>query len=254
MTNEKLSDVAAVVVQSPNFFGVLEDLPGLAEAAHAASALLVTSIAEAVSLGIVRPPVDADIVAMEGQSFGVAPSYGGPFVGAVASRDKFVRQMPGRLAGQTTDAAGRRGYALTLATREQHIRREKATSNICTNEALFALVATVHLCLLGKEGLREMAQQNLSKARFAQAELEKIPGVKRVFGGVTFNEFALEFPRSVKLINATLMRDKIIGPYALGTHYPELTKRGLVCVTETMPRAEIERFAAAVRRILETPL
>ncbi|HKS80506.1 MAG TPA: aminomethyl-transferring glycine dehydrogenase subunit GcvPA [Candidatus Acidoferrales bacterium] len=254
LTKEKLSDVAAVVVQSPNFFGVLEDLPGLAEAAHAASALLVTSIAEAVSLGIVRPPVDADIVAMEGQSFGVAPSYGGPFVGAVASRDKFVRQMPGRLAGQTTDAAGRRGYALTLATREQHIRREKATSNICTNEALFALVATVHLCLLGKEGLREMAQQNLSKARFAQAELEKIPGVKRVFGGVTFNEFALEFPRSVKLINATLMRDKIIGPYALGTHYPELTKRGLVCVTETMPRAEIERFAAAVRRILETPL
>jgi glycine dehydrogenase subunit 1 len=254
LKKENLTNVAAVVVQSPNFFGVLEALPGLADAAHAAGALLVTSIAEAVSLGIVRPPAEADIVAMEGQSFGVAPSFGGPFVGVIASRDKFVRQMPGRLAGQTTDAAGRRGYVLTLATREQHIRREKATSNICTNEALFALVATVHLCLLGKEGLREMAQQNLAKARFAQAELEKIPGVKRVFAGPSFNEFALEFPRSVKLINAALLREKIIGPYPLGTHYPELTKRGLVCVTETMPRAEIERLSAAIRRILDSPL
>jgi glycine dehydrogenase subunit 1 len=254
LTKENLADAAAVVVQSPNFFGVLEDLPGLADAAHAADALLVTSIAEAVSLGIVRPPAEADIVAIEGQSFGVAPSFGGPFVGVVASREKYVRQMPGRLAGQTTDAAGKRGYVLTLATREQHIRREKATSNICTNEALFALVVTVHLCLLGKEGLHEMAQQNLSKARFALAELEKIPGVKRAFTGRSFNEFALEFPRSVKLINAALMREKIIGPYPLGTRYPELTKRGLVCVTETMPRAEIERLAAAIRRILETPV
>ena len=156
----------------------------------------------------------------------IAPSYGGPFVGVIATRDKFVRQMPGRLAGQTTDAAGRRGFVLTLATREQHIRREKATSNICTNEALCALAATIHLCLLGKEGLREMALQNLAKARFAQAELEKIPGVRRVFSGPSFNEFVLEFPRSVKLINAALLREKIIGPLPLGRHYPELTKRG----------------------------
>ena len=254
LAKERLADVAAVVVQSPNFFGLLEDLPELAEAAHAAGALLVVAVAEAVSLGIVRPPAEADIVAMEGQSFGVATSFGGPYVGVVAAREKYVRQMPGRLAGETADAAGRRGYVLTLATREQHIRREKATSNICTNEALFALVATVHLCLLGKEGLREMALQNLSKARFAQAELERIPGVRRVFDGPTFNEFVLEFPRSVKLINAALLREKIIGPYPLGTHYPELTKRGLVCVTETTPRAEIQRLADSVRRILETPL
>lgn len=254
LSANNLADAAAVVVQSPNFFGVLEDLALLAEEAHAAGCLVVTAIAEAVSLGIVRPPSEADIVAMEGQSLGIAPSYGGPYVGVIATREKFVRQMPGRLAGQTADADGNRGFVLTLATREQHIRREKATSNICTNEALYALAATIHLCLAGKEGLREIALQNLAKARFAQSELETIPGVRRVFSGTTFNEFVLEFPRSVKLINAELLREQIIGPYVLGTHYPELTKRGLVCVTETTPRTEIERFAAAIRQILGKPL
>jgi glycine dehydrogenase subunit 1 len=254
LAKAQLADAAAVVVQSPNFFGVLEELPGLADAAHASGALLVTTIVEAASLGIVRPPVEADIVAMESQSLGIPPSYGGPYVGVIATREKFVRQMPGRLAGQTTDGAGRRGFVLTLATREQHIRREKATSNICTDEALYALAATIHLCLIGKEGLREMALQNLAKARFAAAELEKISGVRRAFSGRVFNEFVLEFPRSVKLINADLLREKIIGPLPLGLHYPELTKRGLVCVTETMPRAEIERLAAAIKRILATPL
>jgi glycine dehydrogenase subunit 1 len=254
LTPELLATAAAVVIQSPNFFGVLEELPPLAEKVHAAGGLVVTAITEAVSLGIVRPPAEADIVAMEGQALGVAPSFGGPYVGVIATREKFVRQMPGRLAGETTDAAGRRGFVLTLATREQHIRREKATSNICTNEALYALVATIHLSLLGKEGLREMALQNLAKARFAQAELEKIPGVRRVFSGPTFNEFTLEFPRSVKLVNAALLREKIVGPFALGTHYPELTKRALVCVTEVTPRTEIERMVTAVHRILETPI
>jgi glycine dehydrogenase subunit 1 len=251
---ETLGKAAAVVLQSPNFFGVLEDLPALAEIAHAHGSLLLSTITEAVSLGIVRPPAEADIVAMEGQAFGIAPSYGGPYVGVIATRDKFVRQMPGRLAGQTTDGEGNRGFVLTLATREQHIRREKATSNICTNEALYALAATIHLCLIGKEGLREQALQNLAKARFAQMGLEKIPGVRRVFSGPTFNEFTLEFPRSVKMINAELLKEKIIGPYALGTHYPDLTKRAVVCVTETTPRTEIERFATTVRRILEKPV
>src|SRR6202451_3068602 len=254
LKKESLEQAAAIVVQSPNFFGVIEELPALAEAAHASGALLVTGIAEAVSLGIVRPPSDADIVAMEGQSFGISPSYGGPYVGVIATRDKFVRQMPGRLAGQTTDAEGRRGFVLTLATREQHIRREKATSNICTNEALFALAATIHLTLLGKQGLREVALQNLAKAKFAQTELTKIPGVRRAFSGPTFNEFVLEFPKSVKMINSFLLRDKIIGPFAIGTAYPDLSKRGLICVTETMPRAEIERLAASIKRILERPV
>ena len=241
-------DVCAVVVESPNFFGVIESPAELAKMTQAAGALLVVAVAEGVSLGAVKPPVEADIVSMEGQSFGLAPSYGGPYVGVVASKEKYVRQMPGRLVGQTTDSEGRRGFVLTLATREQHIRREKATSNICTNQALCALAATVHLTLLGKEGLREQAHQNLSKAHFALSELEKIPGVRRTFSGPFFNEFALEFPKSVKLVNAELLREKIVGPFVLGSAYPELSKNALVCVTETITRAEIERFAAAVRK------
>ena len=247
-------DVASVVVQSPNFFGGIESYAPLAEAAHAVGAMFVVAITEAVSLGLLRPPVEADIVAMEAQSFGMAPSYGGPYAGVIAAHEKYVRQMPGRLAGQTTDSEGRRGFVLTLATREQHIRREKATSNICTNQALCALAATVHLTLLGKEGLREMAEQNHSKAQFALAELLKIPGVKRSFDTPFFNEFAVELPRSVKIANSHLLREKIIGPLALGTPYPDLTKHALVCVTETMPRAEIERFAGAVKRALEQPI
>src|SRR4030081_175636 len=247
-------DVAAVVVQSPNFFGVIESYAPLADVTHAAGAMFVVAIAEGVSPGLVKPPTEADIVAMEGQSFGLPPSYGGPFAGVVASRDKFVRQMPGRLAGQTTDSEGQRGFVLTLATREQHIRREKATSNICTNQALCALAATVHLTLLGKEGLREVAQQNLSKAQFALPEMTKNPGVRRTFDVTFFNEFTVELPRSVKIVNAELLREKIIGPLALGTAYPELTKRALVCVTETATRAEIQRFAGALKRLLERPI
>jgi glycine dehydrogenase subunit 1 len=244
------ANTAAVVVQSPNFFGVLESLPRIAELARHSGALLVTAVAEGVSLGVVKPPAEADIVALEAQSFGLAPSYGGPYAGVIATREKYVRQMPGRLAGQTTDSNGRRGFCLTLATREQHIRREKATSNICTNQALCALAATVHLCLLGKQGLREMAEQNVAKAQFALAELEKLPGVRRAFSGRVFNEFVMQFPRAVRLVNAELLKEKLIGPLPLGRSYPELTKCGLVCVTETMPRAEIERFVAAVRAIL----
>jgi len=243
-------DVCAVVVQSPNFFGTIETLGPLAEITKAAGAMLVVAVTEAVSLGAVKPPAEADIVAMEAQSFGLAPSYGGPYAGVIASREKYVRQMPGRLSGQTADSEGQRGFVLTLATREQHIRREKATSNICTNQALCALAATVHLTLLGKEGLREQAEQNLSKAHFALSELEKIPGVQRTFSGAFFNEFTVAFPKSVKLVNAELLKEKIIGPFVLGTAYPELSKNAVVCVTETTSRADIEKLAAGVRKAL----
>jgi glycine dehydrogenase subunit 1 len=247
-------DVCAVVVQSPNFLGAIEGLGAIRHLTQHYGALLVVAITEALSLGVVKPPTEADIVAMEGQSFGLPPSYGGPFVGVIASREKYVRQMPGRLAGQTTDLEGKRGFVLTLATREQHIRREKATSNICTNQALCALAATVHLSLLGKEGIREMAEQNVAKAQFTLRELEKIPGVKRSFSAPFFNEFVVELPRSVKIVNAELLKSKIIGPYALGSVYPELTKHALVCVTETTSRAEIERFAQALKSGLELPV
>jgi glycine dehydrogenase subunit 1 len=243
-------DVCAVVVQSPNFFGTIESLGPLAEITQAAGAMLVVAVAEAVSLGAVRPPAEADIVAMEAQSFGLAPSYGGPYAGVIASREKYVRQMPGRLSGQTVDSEGQRGFVLTLATREQHIRREKATSNICTNQALCALAATVHLTLLGKEGLREQAEQNLSKAHFALNELEKIPGVTRTFSGPFFNEFTVALPKSVKLVNAELLKEKIVGPFVLGTAYPELSKNAVVCVTETTSRGEIERLVAGVKKAL----
>src|SRR6185312_9538084 len=176
-------ETAGVIIQSPNFFGVVEEAKAVAERAHAHGALLVFTFAEAVSLGILEPPRDADIVAGELQSFAISPSYGGPFAGIIATREKFIRQMPGRLVGQTVDANGNRAFCLTLATREQHIRREKATSNICTNQALIALMATVFMEVYGKQGLRELAEQNLAKAHYLGSKL------KPHFSGPYFNEF-----------------------------------------------------------------
>jgi glycine dehydrogenase subunit 1 len=244
-------DVAAVVIQSPNFLGVIEYSPELAERVHSAGALLVVAVTEGVSLGVVRAPAGADIVALEGQSFGLAPSYGGPYVGVIATRQEFVRQMPGRLAGQAFDREGRRGFVLTLAAREQHIRREKATSNICTNQALCALAATVHLTLLGKEGLRELAEQNLSKAHFALAELTKIPGIQRAFDAPFFNEFAIVLPQPVEAVNRQLLTHKIVGFLPLASSYPTLGRHALVCVTESTTRREIEGFSSALRRVLD---
>src|SRR5579863_2197198 len=190
-------ETAAVLVQSPNFFGVIEDIPAIAAIAHAKGALLIVSIAEAVSLGVVRPPVEADIVSMEAQSFGVALSYGGPFCGVIAAKEKYVRQMPGRLVGQTVDGNGHRGFVLTLSTREQHIRREKATSNICTNQALVALMATIFLTVYGKEGIRELAECNLAKADYAARTIGSQPGAKLRFKGAPrFHEFVLETAES----------------------------------------------------------
>src|SRR5580693_859023 len=167
------SETACVLVQSPNFFGVVEDIPAIAELAHVKGALLVVSIAEAVSLGIVKPPIEADIVSMEAQSYGVAVGYGGPYCGVIACKEKFLRQMPGRLIGETKDVNGKRGFVLTMSTREQHIRREKATSNICTNQALVALMTTIFLTVYGKQGMKELGEQNLAKAHYAQGALAK---------------------------------------------------------------------------------
>src|SRR6202034_98026 len=184
-------ETAAVLVQSPNFFGTIEDVAAIAELAHQHGAMLVVSIAEAVSLGIVEPPRQADIVAMEAQSFGVPLGFGGPYCGVLATKEKFVRQMPGRLAGQTVDKNGKRGFVLTLATREQHIRREKATSNICTNQALVALMVNIFMTVYGKVVLRELAKQNLAKTAYAADHFQK--HAKVLFSGAPrFNEFVVE--------------------------------------------------------------
>src|SRR5487761_163551 len=184
---------ACVLIQSPNFFGVVEDVAAIAELAHSKGALLIVSIAEALSLGSVRPPAEADIVSLEAQSFGVAISYGGPYCGVLACKEKFIRQMPGRLTGATVDHNGRRGFVLTLSTREQHIRREKATSNICTNQALVALMATIFLVVYGKEGIRELALHNLAKAAYAAKTLSAAPGAKLLFDRAPrFHEFVLQ--------------------------------------------------------------
>jgi glycine dehydrogenase subunit 1 len=209
---------------------------------------LVVAIAEAVSLGIVRPPVEADVVIMEAQSFGVAPSYGGPFCGVIAAKEKYVRQMPGRLVGETKDTKGRRGFVLTLSTREQHIRREKATSNICTNQALVALMATVFMTVYGKEGIKELALQNLAKADYAAKTLGA--GGKLLFPeSPRFNEFVLRGEETPEQMNLRLLEHKIIGGLALRKWYPELGNASLWCATELTTRFQMDSAAEIVALI-----
>ncbi len=237
-------ETSAVLVQSPNFFGVIEDIAAIAKIAHAKGALLIVSIAEAVSLGVVRPPVEADIVSMEAQSFGVALSYGGPFCGVIAAKEQFLRQMPGRLVGQTVDHDGNRGFCLTLSTREQHIRREKATSNICTNQALVALMATIFLTVYGKEGIRELAEHNLAKAAYAAKTLSEQPGAQLLFKGAPrFNEFVLETAEPPAALLKRLLDGKIVGGVELSRWYPELGNATLWCATEVITREQIDAAA-----------
>jgi glycine dehydrogenase subunit 1 len=233
------SDTACVLIQSPNFFGTIEDVEAIAEIAHRHGALLVVSIAEAVSLGIVEPPRQADIIAMEAQSFGVPLGFGGPYCGVIATRQQFVRQMPGRLAGQTTDRNGKRGFVLTLATREQHIRREKATSNICTNQALVALMVNIFMTVYGKVGLRELAKQNLAKTAYAAQQFGK--HAKVLFAATPrFNEFVVESSEDPHAINARILGHKIVGGLPLKKFYPELGNASLWCCTELTTRSCID--------------
>jgi glycine dehydrogenase subunit 1 len=232
------SSTAAVIVQSPNFFGVVEELKQCAALAHSSGALLVHVFTEAVSLGLLEPCVDSDIVAGELQSFAIAPSYGGPYAGVIATRERYMRQLPGRLAGETRDARGNRAWCLTLATREQHIRREKATSNICTNQALIALMATVFMAVYGKQGLRELAGQNLSKAHYLAGRLPLR------FSGALFNEFVVQAgARPPEAVNQSLLERKIVGGLPLGRFYPELGDCMLLCATEVSRREHMDTLA-----------
>ena len=233
------TDTACVLVQSPNFFGTIEDVEAIGELAHSKGAMLVVAIAEAISLGIVEPPKSADIIAMEAQSFGVPLGFGGPYCGVIATRETYVRQMPGRLVGQTTDRNGKRGFVLTLATREQHIRREKATSNICTNQALIALMANIFMTVYGKVGLKELAKQNLAKTAYAAQQFAKHG--KLLFNGAPrFNEFVVQTTEDPYAINARILGHKIVGGLPLKKFYPELGNASLWCCTELTSRSIID--------------
>jgi len=248
---EQLLDegMAGLMVQYPNFLGSLEDLLPLSELVHAVGALLVVCV-DPIALGLLRPPGEqrADIVVGEGQSLGNPLSFGGPYVGLFACRQKYLRQMPGRLVGMTTDTTGRRGFVLTLQPREQHIRREKATSNICTNEALVALAVTTYLAIMGKHGLRQVAELCYHKAHYAAQQIVALPGYERLFGQF-FKEFVIRTPSPPTEVNAHLGERGIIGGYELARDYPQLTDCLLLCVTEMNTREEIDRLVRALGEI-----
>lgn len=238
---------AAVVIQSPNFFGVLDEVEQAARLSQKVGALSVVVVSEALSLGLLKPPGEqgADIVVGEGQSLGIPLGFGGPYLGLFATRDKYKRQMPGRLVGQTVDSQGRQGYVLTLATREQHIRRQRATSNICTNQGLCALIAAVFLSVLGKQGIRELAEQNLKKA----FHLRQLLGDSLVFSGATFNEMVVDCTEDPAEINRQLVGEGIIGGLPLGRYFPERSNQMLVCVTEQNSRQKIKRLAQVLKSV-----
>jgi len=243
-------DVAAVIVQSPNFFGVIEDLAELSDATSSVGALLIDVVSDPISLGILKPPgeLGADIVVGQGQSLGIPMSFGGPHLGLFACREKFVRQMPGRLAGRTADHNGRPGFVMTLATREQHIRRGRATSNICTNHQLMALAAAVYMTTMGKAGMRDVAELNLFKTDYAKNRLLDM-GAQLVFSGPVFNEFVVKTARPVKAVNESLREQGIIGGLGLDRFYEQFDDRTmLACCTEGVSRDAIDIFCEEVTR------
>ena len=249
----KLDDkTAAFVVQSPNFFGCVEDLQKLADKAHAVGALFIVVVTEAISFGLLKTPgaCGADIVVAEGQSFGIPMSFGGPHLGLFACSEKYVRQMPGRLAGIAYDKDGKRGFVLTLATREQHIRRDKATSNICTNQGLIALAATIYMETMGKKGLQEVAVQNAQKAAYAKKQIAEISGFSIPFSSPTFNEFTVRASKNANEILEKLRTKKdIIGGLPLSWHFNDFPNDFLVCVTETNTKEQIDNLVQGLKEV-----
>ena len=247
-----LSDkTSAVVLQTPNFFGIVEEYEALGKELAERDALLIVAVTEPLSLGILKPPGErgADIVVGEAQSFGLPVSFGGPYVGFFTTREQYVRQVPGRITGETTDRDGRRAFVLTLSTREQHIRRERATSNICTNQGLCALAATIYLAVMGKQGLRELAVLNLRKADYLKNKLSKVGGFEIRFNADTFNEFVLKCPKPAKEVRDALLEHKILAGLPLGEHYPEFADSLLLCATEMNTVEAIDHLAEKLEGI-----
>jgi glycine dehydrogenase subunit 1 len=245
---QDVDDLAAVAVQSPNFFGCIEDLESIGQSIHEKGALFVVCFSEPLAYGLLKNPGSqgADIACGEGQSFGIPQSFGGPGLGMFATKMKFVRSMPGRLVGLSKDRDGKRGFVLTLATREQHIRREKATSNICTNGSLCALAAAMYMASAGGTGIRELAALNHDKMEYSKKELVGA-GVKLPFSAPTFNEFVMEFPADFKSKYEQLLNKKIVAGLPLATYYPELANHYLLCVTEARTRADIDALVREMR-------
>jgi glycine dehydrogenase subunit 1 len=243
-------NAAAVIVQHPNFFGCLEDVRALADTAHEAGALLILGTADPLAFGLLQPPghLGADIVAAEGQPMGNHLNFGGPYLGVIATRQEFVRRMPGRLVGATTDVDGRRGFVLTLQTREQHIRRERATSNICTNEALNALAAAIYLALMGPDGVRRVAESSARKAHYLRERITTLDGYSIAFEAPVFCEFVVRTPRPAETIARALLREGFLAGLPLGRFYRGMRNHMLVCVTESRTREEMDRFVDALRR------
>jgi glycine dehydrogenase subunit 1 len=243
---------AAVIIQNPNFFGTIEDFSDISAMAHAQGALMIASVYP-IAMGLIKSPAEmgCDIVVGEGQSLGLPLSFGGPYLGFFAVQKAHVRKMPGRIVGETTDRHGNRCYVLTLQAREQHIRREKAASNICSNEALCALRATIYLSLLGKQGLTELARTCLTKTEYAKAQFAQIKGVKVKNSGPTFNEFVLELPCNASDLVAELIPRGLIAGFPLGRYYPELQNCLLVAITEKRTQADIDGFVSAVKGLLK---
>ncbi|MFV0437198.1 MAG: aminomethyl-transferring glycine dehydrogenase subunit GcvPA [Desulfopila sp.] len=242
-------ELAAVAIQSPNFFGVIEDLMRAGESIHEAGALFVVSFTEPLAYGLVKSPGEcgADIACGDGQSFGLSRSFGGPGLGMFACQNSFSRNMPGRLVGQTVDRDGQRGFVLTLSTREQHIRREKATSNICSNQGICAMIAGMHMASLGGTGLRELAQLNYSKAEYCKEQLQQAGG-EIVFAAPTFNEFVVRFSRDIEPARKKLFAEGIVAGLGIGKYYPQLKDCYLFCTTETVSRADIDKVVQEVAK------
>ena len=244
-------DTACVIVQNPDFFGQFHDLSSLEKAVHAAGALLVVVANPVHSLGLFTPPGEygADIVVAEGQPLGAGLNFGGPYLGIFAAKEKFVRKMPGRLVGETTDTVSRRGFVLTLSPREQHIRREKATSNICTNQGLVALMASMYLSYMGKSGVRAVSELCYHRAHYAAAEIDVMDGYQVLSSGVFFNEFVVQCPKPVADLNQALFENGILGGYDLEKDYPNAKNQMLTCVTEMNDRAQIDKFVKTLAEL-----
>ena len=244
-------NTAAVILQNPNFFGAIDDLTDIVEKAHAVGALVIMSVYP-VSLGLLKSPgeMGVDIVTGEGQSLGLSLNFGGPYLGFICSKKQYVRKMPGRIVGQTVDAKGKRCFVNTLQAREQHIRREKATSNICTNVTLCALQATIFMSMIGKGGLRELAQRNLDKAEYAKSSLEKIKGVEVKRSSPTFNEFTLRLPKDASEVVGRMIEKGYAAGFPLGRYYPGMENYLLVAVTEKRTKEEIDSYVRALAEVL----